>query len=434
VKRWTAGEVAGLVVPMCAVVALLAGTATGELRLIDSPVLLAGIGLGLAALAGVLFRLVGLICATLALGAVAYFASARIPETMVLALQLPVLAAAIGTVSLGASRLLGGWRQRRAIQAGGELNRLRERVADLEAASRAGSPMQVLGAASREWVGLADEAAEAGSALVARLPEAVLEREEARRFVRAVRGLRRGLVAQAAISGAVVPAPQKEARLATAVEKGVAAVADVCAAHGVTVETDLSQSGPPCVLDADLVAIAVAAVVANAAEASPRGAVISVLAHADWRGERGLIEVSDKGSGIAPDNMAMVFKPFYTTRPGRLGLGLAMAKEVLQRVGGSIAVSANESRGMTFRIRIPMRRPDAMVEAERETAPEEDGLPEPATVASVERAAKGVKAAVEPTSDAKESEIAVLTRTIELAKAAAEARRAAKEREVEVEE
>ncbi len=432
-KRWSAGEVAGLVVPMGAVIALLAGTAAGELRLIESPIVLAGIGLALAAVAGVLFRFIGLFCAAVALAAVAIFASPRISETMLLAFQVPALAAAIGTLSLGAYRLMGGLRQRRAMTAAAELNRLRERLADLEAASRAGSPMQVLSAASREWMGLADEVAESGVALIARLPEALLDRAEAKRFVTAIRGLRRGIVAQEALSGAIAPSPAREARLASAVEKGVAAAADTCAAHGVVVETDLSQSGPPCVLDADLVAIAVAAVVANAAEASPRGATVSVLAHADWRGERGLIEISDRGSGIAPDNMALVFKPFYTTRPGRLGLGLAMAKEVLQRVGGSIAVSANESRGMTFRIRIPMRRPEVMHESTRAIESETEVAPEPATVASVERAAKGSQA-TESGTNAAEAEIAVLTRTIELAKAAAEARREAKARQAQTED
>jgi two-component system sensor kinase FixL len=72
------------------------------------------------------------------------------------------------------------------------------------------------------------------------------------------------------------------------------------------------------------------------------------------RGDEGLvIEVSDTGEGIPDMVMEDLFKPFQTTKPGRLGLGLACYKWAVEAHGGSITVETQVGAGATFTIMLP---------------------------------------------------------------------------------
>ena len=68
------------------------------------------------------------------------------------------------------------------------------------------------------------------------------------------------------------------------------------------------------------------------------------------------LEVADDGPGIAQENMARIFAPFFSTKaPGKgMGVGLAIAHQVVTQAGGSIDVRNNPGRGATFRIRLPV--------------------------------------------------------------------------------
>jgi FixJ family two-component response regulator/signal transduction histidine kinase len=74
-----------------------------------------------------------------------------------------------------------------------------------------------------------------------------------------------------------------------------------------------------------------------------------------FRGEEGLAvtEVSDSGTGIAPEQLESVFEPFWTTRREGLGLGLAICRSIVQAHGGAIRVRPNPDRGVTFRVELP---------------------------------------------------------------------------------
>jgi len=63
-------------------------------------------------------------------------------------------------------------------------------------------------------------------------------------------------------------------------------------------------------------------------------------------------EVRDSGRGIAPENMARLFDPFWTTRKEGLGLGLAICRSIMEAHGGSIHAERNAERGATFRIHL----------------------------------------------------------------------------------
>jgi signal transduction histidine kinase len=69
-----------------------------------------------------------------------------------------------------------------------------------------------------------------------------------------------------------------------------------------------------------------------------------------WR-----IEVSDRGVGIEPGDLPRIFEPFFTTRRTGSGLGLALARNVVEGLGGSIAVESRVNHGTTVRIELPER-------------------------------------------------------------------------------
>lgn len=64
------------------------------------------------------------------------------------------------------------------------------------------------------------------------------------------------------------------------------------------------------------------------------------------------IEVADNGVGIPEGQLETVFKPFFTTKPRGLGLGLPLAKRVLERYGGALKVASTPGVGTTFTIRL----------------------------------------------------------------------------------
>jgi signal transduction histidine kinase len=78
----------------------------------------------------------------------------------------------------------------------------------------------------------------------------------------------------------------------------------------------------------------------NAVEASAGSAAPEIRIEAFRRDGLPVITVSDKGSGIAPEAMDKVFVPFFTTKPGGSGIGLSICRQIMNRHGGSIAVSS----------------------------------------------------------------------------------------------
>lgn len=66
------------------------------------------------------------------------------------------------------------------------------------------------------------------------------------------------------------------------------------------------------------------------------------------------IEVSDTGRGIAPEDIAKVFEPYYSTKETGTGLGLAIVKKAIDDHGGSISVNSKEGEGTTFTVILPV--------------------------------------------------------------------------------
>jgi signal transduction histidine kinase len=90
----------------------------------------------------------------------------------------------------------------------------------------------------------------------------------------------------------------------------------------------------------------------NAIDASAPGAEVTVALHTKGA-EQVLIEVLDRGAGIAPEKLAHIFDPFYTTKETGTGLGLALVHQMVREHGGEITVESAVGHGTAFRITLP---------------------------------------------------------------------------------
>jgi len=93
----------------------------------------------------------------------------------------------------------------------------------------------------------------------------------------------------------------------------------------------------------------------NAVQAMPAGGELTVSASADDRTLR--IAVGDTGEGIAPVDLGHVFEPFFSTKPGGSGLGLALVHRIVHEHGGDIEVQSAPGLGTTFVLTLPTGRP-----------------------------------------------------------------------------
>jgi signal transduction histidine kinase len=68
------------------------------------------------------------------------------------------------------------------------------------------------------------------------------------------------------------------------------------------------------------------------------------------------LKVKDTGSGIAPENIKKIFTPFFTTKTGNLGLGLAITYRIIDWHGGSINFDSQPGNGTTVTVKLPIKR------------------------------------------------------------------------------
>lgn len=69
---------------------------------------------------------------------------------------------------------------------------------------------------------------------------------------------------------------------------------------------------------------------------------------------RVVVEISDTGCGIPPDELTKVFEPFYKSRSNGVGLGLAISYSIIEQHHGTLSASSTVGQGSTFRISLPI--------------------------------------------------------------------------------
>jgi signal transduction histidine kinase len=89
----------------------------------------------------------------------------------------------------------------------------------------------------------------------------------------------------------------------------------------------------------------------NALQATPPGGSVEIATARD--GGRLSIEIRDSGEGVAPDRIERVFDVFFTTREGGTGLGLPIARRIIDEHGGSLELESTPGRGTVARVLLP---------------------------------------------------------------------------------
>jgi two-component system, NtrC family, nitrogen regulation sensor histidine kinase NtrY len=161
-----------------------------------------------------------------------------------------------------------------------------------------------------------------------------------------------------------MPQPQLQRVQVNAVIRGVGqlfqAQLEAPGPGKISCELQLDPHLEPVAADAELLHRAISNLVLNAMEAMPLGGTLTMGTRNDY--DKVLIEVSDTGSGLTPQEREQIFTPYYTSKQGGTGLGLAIVQSVVSDHGGRIHVQSEPGRGTTFVIELP-RRLDAVENA-----------------------------------------------------------------------
>jgi signal transduction histidine kinase len=126
-----------------------------------------------------------------------------------------------------------------------------------------------------------------------------------------------------------------------------------------TWQTDIPVDLPEISADPDRLASVVENLVSNAIKYTHPGGMVSISALVE--GEELLIQVKDNGSGIDSDEQQKVFEPFYRGNQGRrfkqgMGLGLSIARDLIEAHGGRISLESIPGEGSLFTIHLPLQK------------------------------------------------------------------------------
>jgi len=92
----------------------------------------------------------------------------------------------------------------------------------------------------------------------------------------------------------------------------------------------------------------------NAVQAIERAGTVRVVIHG--RKDKVLISVTDSGRGISAEHLPFIFRPFYTTKGNGTGLGLSLARRIVEDHRGRIEVDSEVGQGSEFLITLPIHQ------------------------------------------------------------------------------
>jgi PAS domain S-box-containing protein len=131
------------------------------------------------------------------------------------------------------------------------------------------------------------------------------------------------------------------------------------AAQEVTPQLDLAPAVPPIIADRVQLQQVIINLVMNGAEAmqaiTDRPHRLAIRTYQDET-HRVVVAVEDSGPGIASEHADRLFDPFFSTKPGGLGMGLSICRSIVEAHGGRLWSSANAGMGATFQFALPPRQ------------------------------------------------------------------------------
>jgi signal transduction histidine kinase len=141
----------------------------------------------------------------------------------------------------------------------------------------------------------------------------------------------------------------------------VADLAHLTEASGFTVEKDVASGLPAIMADPKALARCLQNLMTNALKYASSGRWMAIRAQPGTGADAGeiLITVQDRGQGIAAEEIPHIFEPFYRGNAAResqthgTGLGLSLAKEAAEAMGGKLTVASRLGEGSTFTLHFP---------------------------------------------------------------------------------
>ena len=122
--------------------------------------------------------------------------------------------------------------------------------------------------------------------------------------------------------------------------------------HSITIRQGLYAEPLICKVDADMLKQAILNLFINAQQAMSEGG--DLIIRTDRQKTEAQIQISDTGSGIAPDKLPRIFDAYYSSRPNGTGLGLPTTKKIVEAHNGMITVNSELGKGTSFTIKLPL--------------------------------------------------------------------------------
>jgi signal transduction histidine kinase len=136
---------------------------------------------------------------------------------------------------------------------------------------------------------------------------------------------------------------------------------DLFQQSGLQLECQADADLPSVNTDPNKLKVVIKNLIGNAIKFTEKGKIFVTV---QAKGEGVEIAVADSGTGISPEDLAVIFEAFrqgeqkvLTRRHGGVGLGLYIVKRMLELLGGSVSVESTLGQGSTFRIWLPQQRP-----------------------------------------------------------------------------
>jgi two-component system sensor histidine kinase HydH len=124
---------------------------------------------------------------------------------------------------------------------------------------------------------------------------------------------------------------------------------------GIDIKSYLPGDLPPVQLNKDLFRQALLNLMLNAQQAMPEGGQLTIQATREPNGV--CLSLIDTGNGMTADAASRAFRPFFSTKAGGTGLGLATTRKIVEAHGGTITLQSELERGTKISITLPVTAP-----------------------------------------------------------------------------
>ena len=150
---------------------------------------------------------------------------------------------------------------------------------------------------------------------------------------------------------------QPEAAIENAISNCAPALSDA----GMQIDPKLDEPLPIVMADADALSRCIQNLITNAAKYGKDGGWIGIRAQKEfWKGKEWVrVSISDRGPGVAPEDRAYIFDPFYqsplrdSSKPGGVGLGLSLTRDLMEAMGGFVQLDSEPGPGARFSLFVP---------------------------------------------------------------------------------